>query len=626
MNRRRFLKQSIKRYGQAIAGSILLEEILGCRPTSQPVAPNPSALRTNFPVNSVVDPAQANAAPQLTRHPVRFTDITRQAGIQWTHSNGATGKHLFVETSGGGVALFDYNNDGLLDIFALQSGPLPHASTPEEKNFPARNVLYRNNGDGTFTDVTAGSGLDGYTGYGQGVAVADFDNDGWPDLYITAYGGNRLFRNNRNGTFTDVTAKAGLADTVSGIFSELPWPLSAAWADYDNDGHLDLFVCHYVRWSPTTDHQCFGAGQRLLYCRPQVYEPSHCRLYHNNGDGTFSDVTVKAGLDRLEGKSMGVAWVDYDDDGWMDIFVTNDTMPNFLLHNNRDGTFTESGVLAGVAVGEIGKPESGMGIGVGDYDNDGREDIFAVNFAGEPKSVYHNNGDGSFTNAASSANFSSMNLQFLGFGLECFDYDLDGYKDLIVGNGHVLDRTEAESNGSTYEQSQQLIHNSGDGKFTDDQRSLGDLVKPRVTRGLAVGDIDNDGDIDVVLMGQNEPLQLFRNDGGNQHNWITFRLEGDPARRSNRDGIGAKVVIQFEGTGAEAKTGSQTQWVRGGSSYCSQSDRRITFGLGERTEIVGLSVRWPNGQRQKFGKLPANRFYYLREGHQPVLDPRIKRK
>lgn len=567
-------------------------------------------------IRTVYDSQATALAPQLTRFPLKFTDISSQSGLHWTYANGATGRHLMPESVGGGVAFFDYNNDGLLDIFALQSGPAPGA-TGTERNVPKKNVLYRNNGDGTFTDVTAGSGLEIIPGYGQGVSVADYDNDGWPDLYITAYGGNHLFRNNRNGTFIDVTESADVADKISFDHpSETPWPLSSAWGDYDNDGYLDLFVCHYCRWSLAINHDCKNAQGRSGYCRPQVYEPSHCSLYHNNGDGTFTDVSKKMGLDKLWGKSMSAAWLDYDDDGWMDLFVTNDTMPNFLLHNNRDGTFTNKATVTGVAFNEQGQASSGMGIGISDYDNDGRADIFVVNFSGDAKSVFHNIGHGLFEAASAQSGFSSTNLQFLGFGLECFDYDLDGWQDLIVGNGHVLEEADAHDDSSSYAQSQQLFHNNHNRTFTEDLHSLGDLVLPRVTRGLAVGDFDNDGDLDVLMVSQTGPLQLFRNDGGNQNHWLTLRLEGV---KSNRDAVGAKVSLR-------TVHGPQTQWVRGGSSYCSHSDLRLTFGLGDQTAAENFEVRWPSGLTQKIGPLAANRFYWLREGEPPVVDPRVKQR
>ncbi|HET6385012.1 MAG TPA: CRTAC1 family protein [Armatimonadota bacterium] len=596
MNRRHFLT--------ALAGGAALAG--GCQ-RRQPVHPKAPMDESS----TIVSPARAAASPRLTSQPLQFTDVSRDAGIHWGFNNGATGLHLFIETTGGGVAFFDYNNDGLLDIFAVQGGPEPGASGAARR-FSTRNVLYRNNGDGTFTDVTSGSGLDVYTGYGQGVSVADYDNDGWPDLYVTSYGGSHLFHNNRDGAFKDVTTRAGVADRAA----ERPWPLSSAWADYDNDGRLDLFVCHYARWSLALNKDCRAPGNRRSYCRPQVYESSHCKLYHNNGDGTFTDVTKRAGLASLAGKNMGAAWIDYDDDGWMDLFVTNDTLPNFLLHNNRDGTFTDRGLVSGAALGASGTPDSGMGIGVGDYDNDGREDLIVVNFAGEPKSIYQNRGSGEFENQSYASNIASTNLQYLGFGLECFDYDLDGYKDIIVGNGHVLDDPESLGGGATYAQSQQLFHNQRSGTFALDLRSLGDLVKPRVTRGLAVGDYDNDGDLDVVMVAQNGPLQLFRNDGGNRNNWITFRLEGV---HSCRDAVGAKVTIR-------TKELKQMQRVRGGSSYCSHSDTRITFGLGQEAGIEAVEIRWPRGRVQRFGPLPGRQFYWIREGSEPVPDPRVARR
>ncbi len=597
-----------------LAGGILA--LPGCRGKVSPSVETPGVeTPAVVPVSTVYDPKAVAAAPLLTKYPVRFTDISGAAGLHWTYQNGATGRHLMIEDLGSGVAFFDYNNDGLLDIFVVQSGPVPGAG-PAEKNFSTRSALYRNNGDGTFTDVTIGSGLDRDFGYGQGVSVADYDNDGWPDLYVTAYGGNHLLRNNRNGTFTDVTEQAGVADLHGMMPGEPPWPLSSSWGDYDNDGHLDLFVCHYARWSPKLDRTCRGLDGKPAYCRPQVYEPSHCALFHNNGDGTFTDVTRKAGIDKLQGKSMGAVWLDYDEDGWPDLFVTNDTMPNFLLHNNRDGTFTDKGTIAGVAYGDQGEAQSGMGIGVGDTDNVGRENLFAVNFSGQPKSAFRNRGGGVFESASYQSNLASTNLQFLGFGLECFDYDLDGRKDLIFGNGHVLDRMDEGTAGSSYAQSQQLFHNQGNGTFAEDLHSLGDLVLPRVTRGLAVGDFDNDGDLDVVMVSQTGPLTLFRNDGGNQNHWLTLRLEGVHA---NRDAVGARVTVQ-------TKAGKQTQWVHGSTSYCSHSDTRLTFGLGAETAILSGEVLWPRGGRQSFGPLTAGGFYWLREGAAPVPDPRVKRK
>ncbi|BCM88681.1 hypothetical protein IAD21_00523 [Abditibacteriota bacterium] len=586
-----------------IAFSAVFILVAGCHRETVSSTPTPSVALPP----SVVDPQKANSSRSVTAHPMHFADVSAAVGIRWKYENGATGRYLFIEPTGGGVAFFDYNNDGGPDIFALQGGPVLGAKG-DARRFSTRNALYRNNGNGTFSDVTTGSGLDHYTGYGQGVSAADYDNDGHADLYLTAYGGSHLFHNNGNGTFTDVTTRAGVADKAA----ELPWPLSSAWGDYDNDGYLDLFVCHYCRWSLAINKLCRD-GQTPGYCRPQVYEPGHSRLYHNNGNGTFTDVTHRTGIDRLQGKSMSAVWFDYDNDGRLDICVSNDTMPNFLLHNNGDGTFKDVATLAGVALGTDGTALSGMGIGVGDYDNDSREDLFMVNFTSQPKSVFHNEGSGLFSDMSFRSNIASTNLHLLGFGMECCDYDLDGYKDLIVGNGHVLSVMGAQNDGSSYAQSQQLLHNQHNGTFSDDLRSLGDLVKPRVTRGLAVADYDNDGDLDALMVGQNEPLQLFRNEGGNQAHWITLRLEGVYC---NRDAIGAKITIR-------TKSHTQTQHVRGGSSYCSHSDERVTFGLGSETRVESLEIRWPDGRRQQFGPQNSNVLYWVREGQRPVPDPRL---
>lgn len=508
------------------------------------------------------------------------------------------------------MALFDYNNDGRLDIFAVQGGPLPN-SPPDDSVFSTQNVLYRNNGDGTFTDVTKEAGLLGPTGYGQGVSVADYNNDGWLDLYITAIGGNHLFRNNGDGTFTDVTREAGVADQfLPGLPKMQCWPTSSAWGDYDNDGFLDLFVCHYCQWSPEIEQSdTFGE-----FPAPMQFPASHCRLYHNNGNGTFTDVTSRAKLEGLWGKSLSAVWIDYDSDGWPDLFVTNDTMANFLLHNNRNGTFTNVADAAGAAYNSMGHATASMGIGVSDYMHEGREDLFVVNYAEELKTVLLNLG-GVFQNASLSSGVSTANLHYLGFGLECFDYDLDGWPDIIIGNGDVSPMVaKASTDGETYAQSQLLLHNEGNGVFLEDDRSLGDLVTPRVTRGLAVGDYDNDGDIDVLMVSQLGNLTLFRNDGGNKNHWITIRLEGV---RSNRDAVGAKLTLV-------TKAGHQTQWVRSGSSYCSHSDMRVTFGLGRETNVKSLEILWPSGVRQNFQNLAANRFYLVREGASPDIDPRIQ--
>jgi len=592
-----------------VVGLVLVAALPGCH------GRHPSSTKVQQSSITIVDPATEGSKPRYTSQEMRFADVSGLAGITWTFNNGGNLGKVVLDQLGAGVAFIDYNNDGLLDIFAVQGGPLPGA-TGDAANFSKRNVLYRNNGDGTFTDVTTTAGLDEYTGYGMGVSVADYDNDGWPDIYVTAYGGNHLFHNNHNGTFTDVTAKAGVDDVkpLPGSTSA-PLPTSSTWVDYDRDGRLDLFVCHYYLWSPdmAESRPCDATSlAHRVNCGPEQYPMSHCRLFRSNGDGTFTDVSEKAGLFKISGKSLGVALIDYDDDGWPDLFVTNDVEPNNLLHNNRDGTFTDVASASGVALNEKGQASAGMGIGVGDYDNDGREDLFVVNFARQMKSVYHNLGSGVFENTSYASGMGGINLEFLGFGMECFDYDLDGYKDLIYANGHILQVYEWDK-VSSYPQSQQILHNQGNGTFVDDQHSLGDLAAPMVGRGLAVGDVDNDGDLDVAIMSQTGALKLYRNDGGNKNAWVTFRLEGV---NSNRDAIGAKVTVK-------AGASTQVQWVRGGSSYCSHSDTRVTFGLGKLTGVTSGEIRWPDGTKQALDSMASNTSYYVREGAKPTPDPRV---
>ena len=599
MNRRNFIGKSI------LAAGLLT----GCGKKSPEIDLATDTGTEPHKVTTILSASDVAAAPQITSHPIRFTDVSHESGIRWKFENGATGLHLAVESTGGGVAFLDYNNDGLLDIFAVQGGPVPGA-VGNARNFSTKNVLYRNNGDGTFTDVTESAGLGSHGGYGQGVSVADYNNDGFADIYVTAYGGNSLFRNNGNGTFADVTEAAGLRD-LHGI---TPWPLSSGWADFNNDGHLDLFVCHYAEWTPQTNKPCKSTDGQPAYCRPEVYPASHCSLFRNNGDGTFTDISVASGISSASGKSMGVSWFDYDDDGWMDIFVTNDTMVNSLFHNNRDGTFTDLAIRAGVAYGTMGHASSGMGVGTADFTESGRQDLIFVNFANEPKAIMLNTGDGLFSYDSDKAKVSSSNLEFLGFGVDCLDYDNDAYIDFVVGNGHVLDHPDPADAEDSYSQSQQLFHNQGDGTFIEDVHSLGDLVNPRVTRGLAVGDFNNDGAVDVLMVSQTGPLQLYRNDGGNLNNWIGLRLEGVA---SNRDAIGSKIKYAIGGK-------VHYRRVNGGGSYCSYSDRRLNLGLKEHKTTDYIEVTWPTGKKQRALNVQGNAHYIWREGEPIARDPRIK--
>ncbi len=532
-----------------------------------------------------------------------FHDVTRGAGLDFRYDNDASPQKRFIETTGGGVAFLDFDQDGLLDIFAVQGGPAPGS--------PARSrptcKLYRNRGDGTFADVTVASGLAGDYGYGQGVAVADYNNDGWPALLITGYGGVHLLRND-HGKFIDVTAQAGLLEKGGPH-----WSTSAVWLDYDRDGWLDLLVCRYASWFPDAEQPCADQDDRPMYCAPTQYPGDSCVLYHNNRNGTFTDVTARAGLGALRGRALGAVSLDYDFDGWPDLFVTHDLAPNWLLHNMRNGTFQEVGTAAGVAVGPEGQPLSGMGVAVGDFEGTGRESLFVGNFSHQPRSYYLNQGDGTFRWAGPWAGVGESKQPYLAFAAESLDYDLDGHLDVAVGNGHINDNVDRIRGDVTYREPQQLLHNRGDGRFEEELSQEGGLRLPRVTRGLAVGDYENSGRASVLVSGPNEPLALFRNTGAAGRHWIGFRLQGT---HSNRDGIGAVVKL---------RTGllRQMRVVHSGSSYCSHSDIRPLFGLETATTAEDIEIIWPSGLKQRLSSLPADHYYLVVEGGPCVPDPRL---
>ncbi|CCW34450.1 hypothetical protein CTKA_00531 [Chthonomonas calidirosea] len=534
---------------------------------------------------------------RLTLHPSHypgpFRDVTKEARLHFRYDNDASPQHRFVETTGGGCAFLDFDRDGLLDIFAVQGGPAP-GSVPRPR---PPSALYRNRGDGTFEDVTADVGLAVDMGYGQGVAVGDYLNTGWPALLVTTYGGVRLFRNDK-GHFHEVTREAGLVQR-----GEPHWATSACWFDYDKDGWLDLFVCHYVSWFPDVDRPCADERGELVYCLPTEYLGDTCVLYHNNRDGTFTDVTKEAGLAQLVGKALGVVDLDYDNDGWPDLYVTNDMLPNWLLQNQHNGHFKEVAVQAGVAVGPEGEALSGMGVVAADLTNHGLPDLFVGNFSHQPRSYFRNNGDGTFSFMPDPVSVGNASQPYLTFGLECLDYDLDGYLDLVLGNGHIND-VLGDRGRVTYRERQILLHNRGDGHFVEDRDRGGDLQIPRVTRGLAVGDYNNDGRPDILVSGPKMPLTLFRNVGGSSHHWIGFQLEGT---HTNRDAIGTRVTIRVGDR-------VQTRWVRGASSYCSQSDRRVLFGLGTATVVEDVEIHWLSGLRERLGPLAADRYYSIKEG------------
>lgn len=541
--------------------------------------------------------AASQASHQGRARKALFKGVAAASGLRWKHDLGNRGKFYFAELTPSGCAFFDYNNDGYEDIFLVQSGSSEPRATVKARPHSA---LYRNNRDGTFTDVTPGSGLDKDLGYGHGIAVGDFDNDGFDDCYITSYGSNFLFRNRRgSGKFEDVTRKMNL-DAVHGT----GYATSAAWGDYDNDGRLDLYVCYYAKWSHANDKQCRDPATKLLdYCHPQLYEGMTHRLYHNQGT-RFVDATVQAGIAKSKGRGLAVAWTDYNDDGHADIFVANDVTPSMLWRNNGNGTFTEVAGPLGVAFDGEGEGIAGMGVAVADYNRSGSQSLYIANFSKRPNILFKND-KGIFEDATGAARLAFSHLKFLTFGCEFLDYDADGWPDIITNNGHVQMRDNKREADVLYDQPKQLLRNEG-GTFREvtDKALLGDLAQPKQGRGLAVGDYDNDGGLDVLAMSQNAAAQLFHNQNVSRGHWVSFRTIGT---KSNRNGIHTRFEIRSAGA-------RQTASVRGGSSYLSSSDRRVYFGLGDRAKIDEVIVRWPSGTRDVLKNLPANTFYTLTEG------------
>jgi enediyne biosynthesis protein E4 len=526
--------------------------------------------------------------------PIQFTDVTAQARIKFKHNSGAFGRKYLPETMGNGVCVLDYDNDGWQDILLVNS--MEWAGHKSKRSLPA---LYHNNHDGTFTDVTAKAGL-AVEMYGLGCAVADYDNDGREDIYITTVGSNHLFHNNGNATFTDVTVKAGVADPG--------FSTSAAWFDYDNDGKLDLFVAHYVEWSVPTDKYCSLDGKHKSYCTPQTYKGQSSTLFHNKGNGVFENVTRRAGLYDPKSKSLGIAVFDYDDDGWLDLFVANDTEPNKLYRNNHDGTFTDVGLAAGVAYGESGTARAGMGTDAGDFDNSGRQSLVIGNFTNEGMALYHNDGSGLFTDKAPTSGIGNMSVRSLTFGSFFFDYDLDGKLDIFAANGHVSDDIAVVQPTVKYAQPPHLFKNQGNGKFEDVSAALGSAMQQAVVgRGAAYLDFDNDGDLDVIITANNGAARLLRNDNGNQNDMLRVRLVGT---KSNRDGIGAKVYAK------PTNAARQFVMVKTGSSYLSQSELPVTFGLGklQTAMTIALEIVWPSGQKTSLNGVQPNQAITVQEG------------
>jgi enediyne biosynthesis protein E4 len=520
----------------------------------------------------------------------RFVDVTKEAGIRFVHNAGKAGKKWLPETMGSGAAVIDADNDGWPDLVILNSKDW----TPRGRR--TISALYRNNHNGTFTDVIAGSGLDVEV-YAVGVAVGDYDNDGRDDVYITALEGDRLFHNEGNFHFKDVTAQAGIRNASFGT--------SAAWLDYDRDGKLDLFVANYVSWTPKGDLWCSLDGVSKSYCTPESYKGVSSKLYRNLGGGKFQDVTAQARVAEPGSKSLGIVVLDYDGDGWPDLFVANDTQPNKLYHNLKNGTFAEEAVAAGVAFGEDGVARGAMGADSTDYDRSGRPHLLVGNFANQMLGLYRNEGNGLFVDEAPRSTVGRSSLLSLTFGTFFFDFDLDGWLDIFCANGHIEEEIGRVQPKVKYAQAPLVFRNTGKGKFEDVSAKLGpDLTHPMVARGAVYADFDRDGDLDVLVTVNNGPARLFRNEANPQHNhWLSVRLAGT---KSNRDGIGAVVKV-------ETASGKQWQTVHSGSSYASQSDLALTFGLGKDATVSAIEIQWPSGAKQRLTNIKADQHLKVEE-------------
>jgi enediyne biosynthesis protein E4 len=521
----------------------------------------------------------------------RLSNVTVAAGLSFQHNAGAFGAKYLPETMGPGCAFLDYDRDGWLDILLING-----MDWPGHKKRRSTMHLYRNNRNGTFTDVTERAGL-AVELYGMGVAVADYDNDGYPDILVTAVGQNRLFRNTGKGYFVDVTEKAGLGGRNS-------FSTSALWFDFDRDGHLDLFVCNYVKWSPEHDVFCSVDGKRKSYCTPEAYRGTTCWLFRNRGDGTFEDVTAKSSIFDTTSKSLGVALLDYDRDGWPGLLVANDTQPNKLYRNLRNGAFEDVGVRAGIAFNEDGKARAGMGIDVGDFDNSGSFGIVITNFDNEMIALYQPTGAGTYSDVALKTGVGQASRNSLGFGCLFLDVDLDGKLDLLAVNGHIDETVRNLPRNVGYAQPPQLFLNEGRNRFRDRAREVGaDFATPKVGRGVACGDFDRDGDLDLLIATNQGPALLYRNDVTNGNRSLRIRLTGT---KSNRDGIGAVVRVTTSGV-------TQSRMVKTGSGYLSQSELTLTFGLGKRETVDRVLVEWPSGRVEDYKNLRAGEYECVEE-------------
>ncbi len=550
-------------------------------------------------VTAIAFAAAAVSAVVAAPSGITFTDVSATAGIKFTHNSGRAGKKFLPETLGSGGAFIDADGDGWQDIILVNSKDWAPRG---RKNVSA---FYRNNGNGTFTNVTVGSGLD-VEMYGLGIAVGDYDNDGRDDVYITALEGDRLFHNEGKGKFRDVTKAAGIANANFGT--------SAAFFDYDKDGKLDLFVANYVQWTEKGDLWCSLDGTTKSYCTPESYKGTSSKLYHNLGAAAsaaadrgwiFEDASKKAGIDDPNSKSLGITVLDYNMDGWPDLFVANDTQPNKLYRNNKNGTFSEAGMSAGVAYSEDGVARGAMGADSADYDRSGRPHLLVGNFSNQMLGLYYNEGKGLFVDEAPKSTVGRASLLSLAFGVFFFDYDLDGYPDILAANGHIEEEIGRVQPKVQFKEPPLLFRNQGQKKFENASDAVGaQFMRPIVARGAAYADYDKDGDLDVLLTTNHGPAYLYRNDGGNKNNFICIRTRGV---KSNRDGIGALVRIESAG-------GKQWSVVRSGSSYASQSDLALTFGLAKDATVTAIEVEWPSGTKDRVTNVKANQFLTIEEG------------